>query len=36
VDLQEVEWEGMGSIDVAEDRDRWAALGNAVKNIRVP
>jgi hypothetical protein len=36
VDFQEVEWEGMGWTDVAEDRDRWPALGNAVKNLRVP
>jgi hypothetical protein len=36
MDLQVVEWEGMGWTDVAADRDRWPALGNAVKNFRVP
>jgi hypothetical protein len=33
--LQEVEWEGMDWIDLAQDRDRWQALVNVVMNLRV-
>ena len=32
--LQEVGWKGMNWIDLAEDRDRWRALVNAVMNLR--
>jgi hypothetical protein len=34
VDLQEVEWGGMDWIDMAQDRDRWRAVVNAVMTLR--
>jgi hypothetical protein len=36
MDLQEVGCECMDWIDVAQDRERWWALVNAVMNRRVP
>jgi hypothetical protein len=35
MDLQEVGWVGMDWIDMAQDRDRWQAVVNAVMNLRI-
>jgi hypothetical protein len=35
MDLQEVGWEGMDLIDMAQDRDRWRALVSALMNLLV-
>ena len=35
MDLHEVGWGGMDWTDLAQDRDRWQALVNAVMNLQV-
>jgi hypothetical protein len=36
MDLREIEWEGMGLMQLAPGRDQWRALVNAVMNLQVP
>jgi hypothetical protein len=36
MDLREIEWDGGDWIDLAQYRDQWRALVNAVMNLRVP
>jgi hypothetical protein len=36
VDLTVIGWDVMDWIDLAQDRDQWRALVNAVMNLRVP
>jgi hypothetical protein len=36
MDLREIGWDGVGWIDLAQDRDKWRALVDTVMNFRVP
>jgi hypothetical protein len=36
MDLNEIGWDGMGWIDLAQDRDQWRALVNTVTNLLFP
>jgi hypothetical protein len=36
MDLGEIGWDGMGWINLAQDRDYWRALVNTVMNLQVP
>jgi hypothetical protein len=36
MDIREIGWHDMDWIDLAQDRDQWRALMNAVMNPRVP
>jgi hypothetical protein len=36
IDLQEIGWEGVDGIDLAQDRDKWRDLVKAAINVWVP
>jgi hypothetical protein len=36
MDLREIGWDGMDSMDQVQNRDQWRALVNMVMNLRVP
>jgi hypothetical protein len=36
MDLEEIGWEVVDWVDLAQDRDQWRALVNTVMNLRVP
>jgi hypothetical protein len=36
MDIQEAVWEGIDCLDLAQNRDRYCALVNAVINLQVP
>jgi hypothetical protein len=36
VNLVQIRWSGVDWIDLAQDREKWRALVNAVMNFRVP
>jgi hypothetical protein len=36
INLRDIGWDGIDSIDLAQDRDQWRTLVNTVMNLRVP
>jgi hypothetical protein len=36
IDLREIRWNGMGWINLVQNRDQWRALVNIVMNLWVP
>jgi hypothetical protein len=36
MDLREIEWGGMDWINLAQDKDQWQAVVNAIMNLQVP
>jgi hypothetical protein len=36
MDLQEVGWEGIDWIGLVQDRDKWRAFVNMIKNLWIP
>jgi hypothetical protein len=36
MDFRELGWDGMDWINLAQDRDQWRVIVNAVMNLRVP
>jgi hypothetical protein len=36
MDLREIGWDGRDWIDLAQDRDQWRVLVNAIMNLQVP
>jgi hypothetical protein len=36
MDVRDMKWEGIDAMRVAQDRDQWLVLLNAVMNLRVP
>jgi hypothetical protein len=36
MDLRELGWDDMNSIDLDQDRDQWRALLNTAMNLRIP
>jgi hypothetical protein len=36
IDLREIRWDGVDSIELAQDRDQWMAFVSMVISLRVP
>jgi hypothetical protein len=36
MDFREIGWDGVDSIDLAQDRGQWRALVNAVMKLQIP
>jgi hypothetical protein len=35
MDITEIRWDGLGCINMAQDRSKWLAIENTVKKLRV-